>query len=385
MRHLLVWLLLACGLAPAHAVIVSAPLGTFVPAPAMAQALYNHTATLLPTGQVLITTVNGAQLFDPRAGVFLPTGAMAAQQDVATATLLPSGKVLIAGTSFPPPYASAELYDPVLNQFGVTGNMITARYGASAASLPDGRVLIVGGRPPGASSTPLPSAELYDPSTGTFHATGMPLWPRFEATMTVLQNGDVLLAGGTDGLGHVFASAEIYRVATGTFAATASMGFYRVYHAATLLPDGTVLVSGGWGVTTGATVGNGTGVVLSSAELFHPSSGNFSTLTAVMTTTRENHTSTLQHDGKLLLCGGEDDYAGAVPYADIYDPVTQRFTRVIAHLITPRTAHHATLLADGRSLITGGEVWNAAGAQLIPTAAAELFAPDALFAASFEP
>ena len=49
--------------------------------------------------------------------------------------------------------------------FAATGSMATARFGHTATLLPDGRVLIAGGN----VGT---CAELYDPSTGTFTATG---------------------------------------------------------------------------------------------------------------------------------------------------------------------------------------------------------------------
>ena len=83
-----------------------------------------------------------------------------------TATLLPNGKVLIAGGSSNRP-ASAELFDPVTGTFSATGEMTMGRGFHSATLLPDGRVLIAGGSYPAVGT-----AELYDPSTGTFTPTG---------------------------------------------------------------------------------------------------------------------------------------------------------------------------------------------------------------------
>ncbi|MDR3385414.1 MAG: kelch repeat-containing protein [Rudaea sp.] len=373
-----------CWASDAGAVIVSAPLGLFVATADMPQATYNHTATLLADGRVLLTASAQSELFDPVLGTFTATGAMANAHDVATAIRLNDGRVLVTGTSFPAPYPASEVFDPASDAFGLTGDMVVRRYGASSVLLPDGRALIVGGESPSQSNVPLQTAELFDPSAGSFQATGVEISPRIGATTTVLQNGDVLVAGGTDGAGHVYATAEIYRFATGAFSMTGSMGFYRVYHAASLLPDGDVLVSGGYGSTTGAAVGNSTGVVQACVELFHPSSGTFSQVTAVMTTTRQNHSSTIQKDGSVLLAGGQDDYGNTLPYADVYNPSTQQFTRVIARMNVARTAHAATALADGRTLITGGQIYLPGNTQFVPTAAAEFFEPDDIFTAAFD-
>ena len=363
---------------------VVAPLGAFVPEQPMAVAAYTHTATGLNDGRVLITTAQEAQVFDPNTETYSATGAMAAAHDVATATLLPDGRVLVAGGGWDAPYPAAETYDPQKNAFTAVGDLKQRRYGHEATRLQDGRVLITGGRALGSSTTPLTQAELFDPVINTFRNTGVQLAPRFGATVTLLQSGDVLIAGGTDGQGHVYYSAELYRAVTGTFVATGPMGSYRVYHAATLLADGSVVITGGFGSTTGPTAGNGTGQVLATAERYIPNTAVFVPMTALMTTTRQNHTSTIQRDGTVLLCGGEDDFDNVLPYADVFDPITQHFTRVAADMQTARTTHRATPLSDGRILITGGEVYNATYSKLVPTTATELFEPDHIFISAFD-
>jgi len=80
-------------------------------------------------------------------GLFTPTGSMTKARWLPTATLLPSGKVLIAGGlgygNFA--LASAEAYDPVAGAFTATGSMTTGRQYHTATLLPSGKVLIVGG------------------------------------------------------------------------------------------------------------------------------------------------------------------------------------------------------------------------------------------------
>ena len=144
----------------------------------------SHTATLLRTGKVLIAggctnTAGGcfpagsilasAELHDPATGQFSYTGSMTTTRSAATATLLPSGRVLIAGGNGPPgpvaqPLASAELYDPATGTFIGTASMSTARQGNTATLLPTGGVLVTGGcfGNSGVCGNPvLSSAEIY--------------------------------------------------------------------------------------------------------------------------------------------------------------------------------------------------------------------------------
>jgi hypothetical protein len=67
--------------------------------------------------------------------------------------------------------ASAELYDPKTGTFSPTGSMATARHLYTATLLLDGRVLVAGGSN-GNDAGDLASAELYDPKTGAFSLTG---------------------------------------------------------------------------------------------------------------------------------------------------------------------------------------------------------------------
>src|SRR5205814_793375 len=82
----------------------------------------------------------------------------------------------------------------------------TARTEHTATLLPNGKVLVAGGATSGGVFA---SAELYDPASGTWTATGSLNTGRLDHTATLLPNGMVLVAGGYDG-SHVFVSAELY-------------------------------------------------------------------------------------------------------------------------------------------------------------------------------
>jgi hypothetical protein len=216
----------------------------------------------------------GAEIYDPATNTFTATGSMGTARFGHTATLLPSGKVLITGgftsaevNQQAASLASTEVYDPATGTFSPAGDMAVARGGHAATLLQDGRLLITGGyAAAGPSTTVASSAELYQPSTGVFASAGKMTASREEHTATLLTNGQVLIAGGATAT-EVMATAELYDPAMGMFAGTDSMATPRTGHSATLLQDGTVLVSGG--DQSDGSVIPVIPVYLSSAEIFY--------------------------------------------------------------------------------------------------------------------
>jgi N-acetylneuraminic acid mutarotase len=200
---------------------------------------------------------NSAELYDPATGKWNTTGNLIATRYGQTATLLQNGKVLIAGGSddgdLASTLASAELYDPVTGTWSVTGNLNASRFSHTATLLPDGKVLAAGGFTIGSSPRPrtsLNSAELYDPANGTWSIAASLNMARDSHTATLLPNGKVLVAAGGYWTGNPpydnpLSSAELYDPATGVWSITAGLNTARFGHTATRLQNGQVLIAGG--------------------------------------------------------------------------------------------------------------------------------------------
>jgi hypothetical protein len=300
-----------------------------------------------------------AQVATLPPGSFVVTGSMTVARDDFTATLLGNEKVLMAGGWGIGLMASAELYDPSTGIFSATGSMKVARTGHTATLLSDGRVLIAGGV--GDDGNSLASTELYDPASETFVASGYMIASRLNHTATLLANGTVLIAGGTckattDGgdTTTVLVSAELYDPLTGMFAATGHMTAERSSHTATLLGNRMVLIVGG--TSEIKTDGGSTTTVLASVELYDPEAGTFAA-TGSTTVARQNHTATLLLGGAVLIAGGSDGIT-ALASAELYDPVAGTFTAAGSTTLS-RLGHTATLLRDGTVLMAGGNSGNA--------------------------
>jgi hypothetical protein len=341
-----------------HPLRAGAQTGTFRATGSMTTPRFGATATLLANGQVLLVggqnqnnssfaALASAELYDPATGTFSATGSMNTSRfDGQTATLLPNGQVLVAGglsSGFGDPVPSAELYNPATGTFSATGEMISPRYDSAATLLPNGQVLVVGGcfsnnGPNGCEL--VAGAELYNPATGTFSATGSLITARCCYALTPLPDGQALVAGGiTSPFDTILASAELYNPATGSFSATGSMTTPRASPAATELPNGQVLISGG----------SIPGSDLTTAELYNPATGTFSA-TGSMTTANES--ATLLPDGQVLVAGGADN-SGILATAELYDLTTGTFSAT-GSMITARSSFLATLLPNGQVLVAGG-------------------------------
>jgi uncharacterized repeat protein (TIGR01451 family) len=350
-RTLLVWSMLGLCVPAAAQPTTTNP---WTPAGSAASGRSQHTATLLPSGKVLIAggrnfidILASADIYDPASNTWSAASSMKTGRYFHTATLLPSGKVLVAGgvsdLGGGAVLASAELYDPTSNTWSAAGSLATAHGYHTATLLPSGKVLLAGGNS-------FNNAELYDPATNSWSAAGVISSAHYFSTATLLLSGKVFLAGGYTG-GNFLATAEIYDPASNSWSPAASMALARGKHVATLLVSGKVFVAGG---------ASGPGTATASAELYDPANNTWSSAGS-LTTARFYASASLLPSGKVLVAGGGNSVTNAVNSVQLYDPATNSWSNIAdgsnfaaGTLVGAHSYHTATLLPSGKVLVAGG-------------------------------
>ncbi|HQU81559.1 MAG TPA: MBG domain-containing protein [Pyrinomonadaceae bacterium] len=197
--------------------------------------------------------------------------------------------------------------------------------GQTATELENGDILIVGGS----------TAKIYFAASNSFGAVNSPLSPRENHAAVRLNDGRVLITGGSQGK-NALRSSEIFDPSTGTFSAAAEMNFARNGHTATVLTNGKVLIAGG---------GN--------AELYDPSTNTFETIGSAMKTARANHTASLLNDGRILIVGGTNEKGKMLNSAELFDPSINEFIAV-SEMANTRKNAVLRVLHDGKVQIIGG-------------------------------
>lgn len=307
-----------------------------------------HQATLLETGQVLITggcagrgcdrILNLVELYDAEARSFTSVAPMTTARAGHVAAALPDGRVLVSGGwTGQGATASAEIYDPAANRWTAAGEMTQLRASHIAVPLGTGGVLMVSGG--GGGLGDLASVEVFDPATSRFSSVGRMRTNHYLATR--LADGRVLMTGGQDAQGEILASAEIFDPATGESVPTGSMAVARVKHAAALLPDGRVLIIGGSDT-------RGYAARFASTEIYDPATGEFA-LGPAMQWGRHKI-----RDAVAALSSGAVLVAGGALRPELYDPADGVFVPVDGELSGPQMFATATRLASGEVLVLGG-------------------------------
>lgn len=241
--------------------------GNWTTTGSMITACSGFSLTLLPNGEVLAAQGTSAELYNPATGTWTATGSPTSSVGGPNAALLQDGEVLAIGESINTP---SELYNPSTGSWSVTGSTGTTIINPITPRLLNGEVFITGGFQSGQRS--YSTAALYDPSIGQFTLETGPCSCRaFNGAL--LQTGKVLVAGGMITVpgnpypsSQTISSAELWDLSTQAWTSTGNMHDSRSGESMSVLQNGQVLVAGGSQFTK-----HSSGVViLSSAELFTP-------------------------------------------------------------------------------------------------------------------
>jgi hypothetical protein len=272
-----------------------------------------YTATLLQDGKVLITggvtyvesrkgsgtylpeSISILEVYDPNTNKFSIVAHMKTPRKNHSATLLPTGEVLIVGgeNNKGKILRSAELYNPKTNKTRYVANTIYPHSLHSAILTKEG-ILITGNRNQLIEDLSKKS-ELYDFLNNKFIPVGELNYARVAPNLILLKNNDVLISGGT--LSQQYREmVEMYDHKTQKNYVVGKFKNIRWGYSSVLLKNGKVLFTGG--ASPGLDIR-----YLNTAEIFDP---NLKTFTKIknMKDARSSHESTLLNDGKVLITGG---------------------------------------------------------------------------------
>ncbi|HEX5015295.1 MAG TPA: kelch repeat-containing protein [Candidatus Limnocylindrales bacterium] len=326
--------------------------GAFVPGPDRAVGRGGGSATVVLNGRVLvvggeseagvcIAPEDSVEIWSPDGSRGFDLGHPLSEARTGhSATRLRDGRVLIVGGYCYTDEGltlrqTAEVWDPATGEWTAAGTLTVPRSGHTAVLLNDGRVLIAGGTgPDGPDTKPIESLEVWDPVSSTFEQAGTTRDQRFGDGAALLPDGRVLLVGDT--------GAQLWDPSTMKVVAAGTLREPRYFSTVTSLLDGRVAVIGGlWGSDADM-------LMRSSIETWNPATGSFR-VAGWMNDPRTRATATVLPDGRVLIVGGSEvDFS-----AEVWDPSTGLASRTgpSRRIYNGATA---TLLDDGRVLFTAG-------------------------------
>ena len=258
---------------------------------------------------------------------------------------------------------TAEIFDPETDRFEPAGNMDAARVSHRTVLLNDGRVMVIGGAQ---RTGPYDTVEFYNPATetwvsdpflGSWEKAPPLVQSRAGHTTTLLDGGDLLIAGGRARLDEsdiqtlvdFIPATEIYNPSTGESRAVMDMNDPRGGHIAAGLPGGRVLVAGGRQLVIDEEE-NRKITFIGTAEIYDPADDTW-TQVADMTVARWAHTGIALADGTVMVVGGENDDSG--PTVEVYDFSTRTWS-LLPNLDQRLRDAAVGVLQDGTILVAGG-------------------------------
>jgi len=226
----------------------------------LTQATFDEQIIVLNNGNVLVVggdfsggENNVTQIYNPSTGTWSDGAPQALARADMIVVKLENGNVLVAGghTAYAPTLLS-EIYDPSTNSWNLTGPLMVPGGDAGGVLLQNGNVLMVGGYTPYNDADDtfqyLYTAQIFNTASGNWSMTGDMNFPRGEIGLStvILNNGEVLVPGGNYQPESGQKTAELYNPSTGTWLMAGTMSVNRGSGTmAVLLDNGKVLVFGG--------------------------------------------------------------------------------------------------------------------------------------------
>jgi hypothetical protein len=362
---------------------------TWQPIPDLAVARYNHTATLLNDGRVLILggyglnneRLNSAEIFDPAVNTWRTVTATSAWPRVFhTATLLDDGRVLVigGGLAFGGSVDSVEVFDPATETFTPAASP-GPRQGHAAVLLADGSVLLIDGQ----------GSQRYLPASNVWVGAGWMTQSRSMPKAGRMGSGQVIALGGP------MSNGDLYTPATDTWSSVApppagfdgrdnSISVTRLSGGGVLFAGGgsSVVYNNGWGAVIGmradrylhATTLTPSGAVATGGQAFDPEMLGLASVERFtgavweslppMKQGRYRHTATGLADGRILVAGGLDRLTTPLSSAEIYGSAapTATPTHTPTPTLTPTATSTATPTATPTATLTptpppGDRIW----------------------------
>ncbi len=240
-------------------------------------------------------------------------------------------------------YSSTEIYDPQANTWSTAATSITNTYGARGIQLRDGRILVAG------SSAGHSMSEIYDPLSNTWTLTGKLNYPRTDASeLIMLSDGQVLMAGGVNALtSAMLSSTEIYNPSTGTWTNTGSL--------VTALGDASLIKSKTGKVIMLGGCTNGSGLCQagsSSVQIYDPLTATWSLGPNGLISTRAFAFINVVNDN-VFLAGGVNVAETPVSTAELFNltTLTTRATTPAPAAMVTWSQGNSVVLPNGKILV----------------------------------
>lgn len=242
------------GLVIETALVAGATLAEITTGASLSAPRADHTAVLLPDGRVFLVggslalgddaqALTNAEIFDPATGGSTTLAAMNHRRRLPAAAYTDGSIVVFGGTGSPDAPTTAERFELSTGTWTlIKAPSGTARPRVIAATTGPGHVLVLGG-----NKTPeryYPDADLI---AGTYDVVESLPEGRADHTATTLNDHQVLIVGGTNGIRTATSSVELYDLDTDVFTPLSPMLHARAGHGATEVLSRQILVAGGVG------------------------------------------------------------------------------------------------------------------------------------------